>query len=168
MKKCIGTDFDPRQLRGAFGAFATGVTVVTTKANCGRLVGLTANSFSSLSLEPPLVLWSLVKRSPNLEIFERAEYFGISVLADCQESLALQYARPSENKFEGVDVINTSCGVPLIAGAHAHFLCKAVFSYEGGDHKIFVGQVETFDASDKSPLIFYRGAFRRVLEQEIC
>ncbi len=153
--------FDSRELRNAFGTFATGVTVITT-SGIDKPVGLTANSFSSLSLDPPLVLWSLVKASPSLDVFENATHFGVSVLADHQEAVAMQFARPSEDKFKGIPTEKTECGVPLIEGAHSHFLCKREFAYDGGDHVIFVGRVLSLSVAEAPPLVFHRGAFTRI------
>lgn len=152
---------DPRQLRAAFGQFATGVTVVTTKAQDGQLVGLTVNSFSSLSLNPPLVLWSLVKHSPNLQVFCDAPYFAVNVLSVHQDGVARQFATPVKNKFIGIESELSEQGVPLLAEAVAHFECSLAHVYEGGDHMIFVGKVENFRTFDNRPLLFHGGAFQQ-------
>ena len=111
---------DARALRRAFGQFATGVTIVTTRTPEGQTVGLTVNSFSSVSIDPPLVLWSLSKRSPNLQLFCDAPHFCINVLAEHQHEIASQFAKPLPDKFAGIEVVDGACGGPLLADAVAH------------------------------------------------
>lgn len=153
---------DPRELRDALGLFATGVTVVTAPGSEGEAVGITANSFSSLSLDPPLVLWSLALKSPSLGAFEEGKPFAINILKREQEALAMQFARPSDNKFDGVDYSLNACHVPLLDGAQAQLECTVEFTRVLGDHLLIVGRVDALNTSPGEPLVFYRGAFVQV------
>ncbi|MBY4866402.1 MULTISPECIES: flavin reductase family protein [Burkholderia] len=154
---------DPTQLRAAFGQFPTGVTVITTRAADGRKVGLTANSFSSLSLDPPLVLWSLRKLAPSRPDFVAATHFAINVLAHDQIELSRRFATPSADKFDGVPHVDAdSGGVPCLDGASARFVCRHVGHYEGGDHLLFIGQIEQLDVLRKPPLVFHAGQYRTI------
>lgn len=157
-------DLEPRALRKAFGQFATGVTIVTMRAPSGQTVGLTVNSFSSLSIDPPLVLWSLAKRSPNLQLFREAPHFCINVLAEDQHQIASQFATPIKDKFAGVQVEPGLHGSPVLANAVAHFECSRHDVYEGGDHLIFLGKVEQFCIFDKRPLLFHGGSFQQLAQ----
>src|SRR5688572_20547815 len=134
-------DFDPRDFRAALGLFATGVTIVTTRTASGDPIGLTANSFSSVSLSPPLVLWSLSLRSPNLSNFLQAPYFAINILAWDQVEIAQRFAQSIANKFEGVSCCEGVGGVPLVDNAAAQLECRNETRYYSGDHVIFVGHV---------------------------
>lgn len=153
---------DPRELRDALGLFATGVTVVTAPGGEGEPVGITANSFSSLSLDPALVLWSLALRSPSLSAFEEGKSFAINILQKDQEALALQFARPSDNKFQSVDYTLNARKVPLLEGAQAQLECTVEFTRVLGDHLLIVGRVDTLNTSPGEPLLFYRGAFAQL------
>jgi 3-hydroxy-9,10-secoandrosta-1,3,5(10)-triene-9,17-dione monooxygenase reductase component len=148
-----------RSFRHALGAFATGVTIVSTRSSDGIDVGLTANSFNSVSLDPPLVLWSLAKASRALPIFMGSGYFTIHVLAADQEAISARFARMSEDKFAGLDVERGLGGTPMLRDFSARFQCRTAFQYEGGDHMIFVGQVEAFDHTDRKPLVFHAGKY---------
>ena len=151
--------FDPRALRDALGTFATGVTVVTTVSTEGVPVGLTCNSFSSVSLSPPLVLWSLSLRSPNLSNFLQAPYFAINILAWDQVEIAQRFAQSIANKFEGVSCCEGLGGVPLVDNASAQLECRNETRYYSGDHVIFVGHVLKYMSCDRTPLIFCRGRY---------
>ncbi len=152
---------DARALRRALGHYPTGVTVVTARAADGRAVGLTVNSFASLSLDPPLVLWSLANRSPSLAVFRDGARFAINVLAAGQAELARRFANPAlPDKFDGVGLRAPWHGVPLLAGTIAWFGCSTLDAIAGGDHTLFIGRVETHATSDGEPLVFHRGAFR--------
>jgi flavin reductase (DIM6/NTAB) family NADH-FMN oxidoreductase RutF len=153
------TAIDPRHLRSALGSFATGVTIVTAQAATGRPVGLTCNSFASVSLNPPLVLWSLVTHSPNLAVFQEASHFTVNVLAATQGDLAMQFARSGDDKFAGVDWSPGHGGAPVLAGCVANFQCRSVDRYYGGDHIIFLGAVEAYASIADAPLLFSRGKF---------
>lgn len=152
--------FDRRDFRKALGQFATGVSVITSRAIDGRRVGMTANSFSSVSLEPPLVLWSLAKDSPSLVDFMGASHFAINVLAANQHHLSRQFSTPQPDKFSCVDCCESTAGVPLLNGVIARFLCRNVKQYDGGDHLIFIGEVEKYERFDGEPLVFHSGYYR--------
>jgi flavin reductase (DIM6/NTAB) family NADH-FMN oxidoreductase RutF/2-polyprenyl-6-methoxyphenol hydroxylase-like FAD-dependent oxidoreductase len=152
--------FDRRDFRNALGQFATGVTVVTTRDEEGRRVGLTANSFSSLSLDPPLLLFCLDRHAPSLPAFLDCGHFAINVLAADQHHLSRQFSTPAEDKFAGVEVVDGPGGVPLLEGVLARFTCRHVERYEGGDHLIFIGEVEEYETFGGEPLVFHSGFYR--------
>ncbi len=159
-------EIDQRDFRDALGHFATGVTIVTTVTGDGAPVGLTVNSFNSVSLDPPLVLWSLARSSRNLRVFTAAEHFAVNVLAADQADLAQRFAGRDEDKFAGVHWVPGAGGMPLIAGCAARFQCRVSFRYEGGDHLIFVGEVVALDQSGKPALVFHRGRYTTAEEPE--
>lgn len=146
-------------LRAALGCFATGVVVVTTLGDQGAPVGLTINSFNSVSLDPALILWSLAHSAPSIGAFRDHGGFAINILADDQIELCKQFARPSDNKFDGVMFDAGYKRVPLIAGAAAHLECRTYARYPGGDHEIYVGEVVGISTTEKPPLVFHRGRF---------
>lgn len=148
---------DPKELRRALGSFPTGVTVMTTLRPDGSPVGVTVNSFASVSLDPPLVLWSLVSHSPSLAAFHAASHFCVNVLAAAQEDLCLRFASPIPDKFAGVAWAPGQHGVPVLEECVANFECSTAFNNWGGDHVILVGRVERFEALDAVPLMFHRG-----------
>jgi 3-hydroxy-9,10-secoandrosta-1,3,5(10)-triene-9,17-dione monooxygenase reductase component len=147
------------QFRNALGAFATGVTIVTTRDRGGRDVGLTANSFNSVSLDPPLVLWSLAKTSLSLAAFSQCDHFAVHILAADQVILSDQFAKRGRDKFEGLVIERGESEIPLLTGCTARFRCRAAYQYEGGDHIIFVGEVISFDHSARPPLVFHGGGY---------
>ena len=151
--------FDPRDLRNALGTFSTGVTIVTTLDAGGGPIGFTCNSFSSVSLSPPLVLWSLSLRSPNLGNFLQAPHFAVNILAGDQLEIARRFSRSLSNKFEGVSHTRGVGGVPLITGAAAHLECRNETRYYSGDHVIFVGHVLHYAWRECAPLVFWRGRY---------
>ena len=146
-------------LRSALGSFVTGVTVITTSDEAGVDYGVTANSFNSVSLEPPLVLWSLSKNSSSLPAFASAARFAIHILASDQVDLSARFARRDTNKFADLKFERGEHGVPLLAGCSARFICRPAYSYEGGDHVIFVGEVVEFDHREIAPLAFHGGNY---------
>jgi 3-hydroxy-9,10-secoandrosta-1,3,5(10)-triene-9,17-dione monooxygenase reductase component len=150
---------DPRAFRNALGAFTTGVTVVTTRDGGGRDVGLTVNSFNSVSLDPPLVLWSLARNSASLPAFLAAEHFAVHILAADQEPLSNRFAQRGADKFAGLALERGAGGVPLLPGCAARFACRTAFRHEGGDHEIFVGEVLAFEAFERAPLVFHKGGY---------
>ena len=164
MNTKINTTWDKRDLRKALGSFGTGVTVVTSGNSQLRWVGVTANSFSSVSLEPPIVLWSLVSTSPNLEVFDQTERFVINVLALEQVELSKQFSKPLTDKFAGVDCVEGLGGVPVIQNCVATFECKTVQRILVGDHVLFLGQVENYVYEGKTPLLFCQGQYVQVAE----
>lgn len=149
---------DSRQLRNALGRFPTGVTVITTSAD-GKREGLTANSFSALSLDPPLVLWSIVRKSASLPGFLASGHFAINVLASNQPEMSHRFATPTADKFAGLEVRDGLGGSPLLPGALASFECETERTIEGGDHILFVGRVHRIRYSDGDPLIFSGGRY---------
>jgi flavin reductase (DIM6/NTAB) family NADH-FMN oxidoreductase RutF len=157
-----GCQFDPKHFRSALGQFPTGVTVITTRTADGRRIGLTANSFSSLSLDPPLVLWSLAKPAPSRTDFVAATHFAINMLADDQLHLSRTFATASADKFAGVACMDGPGGVQLIEGSSAHFVCRNIGQYDGGDHLIFIGEVEAYESFRRAPLVFHAGSYRVV------
>lgn len=150
---------DPRALRDALATFTTGVTIVTTRDAEGAPFGVTVNSFNSVSLEPPLVLWSLAKTSRSLEAFQRAEHWAVHILSTEQDALSTRFARAGENKFEGIELESGIQDMPLLPRCTTRLQCRTSFRYEGGDHIIFVGQVVAFDRSDRAPLVFHGGKY---------
>ena len=152
--------FDARDYRKALGQFATGVTVVTARSADGRRIGLTVNSFSSVSLNPPLVIWSLARNAGNFSDFTSATHFAINVLGAGQHHLSRQFSTPLPDRFAGVECADGKGGCPLLAGAIAHFVCKTVQQYDGGDHTIFLGEVEEYKWFDGEPLVFHSGRYR--------
>ncbi len=152
---------DPRDFRNALGTFGTGVTIVTAMAADGTPYGVTCNSFASVSLNPPLVLWSLGMFSQGLTIFQNASHFTVNVLSVSQQELALQFAKSSGDKFNGVEWKPGLGNAPILAGSVASFQCRAANRYYGGDHVIFLGAVETYTYNKQEPLLFARGGFGR-------
>lgn len=150
---------DARQLRTALGRFPTGVTVITTRTPDGTLTGLTANSFAALSLDPPLVLWSLRHSSPSLARFVESGHFAINVLSAAQSDLSHRFATPHENKFDGVEFDEGFGGSPRLSGVLACFECRTETTVQGGDHLLFIGRVHALAFSDGEPLIFNAGRY---------
>lgn len=153
------TQIDPRALRDAFGCFMTGVTVVTTIDAAGKPQGFTANSFSSVSLDPPLLLVSLANSSRNLETFTAGAGFAINILSEGQKELSGTFARPSEDRFANVYWRKGPVGSPLIAGVSAWFDCTLDQTVLAGDHTILIGRVGGFEATPAAGLGYYRGAY---------
>jgi flavin reductase (DIM6/NTAB) family NADH-FMN oxidoreductase RutF len=152
-------EFDTRHFRQALSQFATGVTVITTRLEDGSFLGLTASSFNSVSLTPPLVLWSLSKTSGSLPVFSGNSHYVINILAADQAELAERFARRSANRFEGVDFELSHTGLPILKGGAAWFECHNRSRYPEGDHVIFVGEVERCDMHVKQVLVFHGGRF---------
>ncbi|WP_340620259.1 flavin reductase family protein [Xenorhabdus siamensis] len=153
-------EFETRTLRTLLGCYPTGVAIVATRTTDGRNVGLTINSFASLSLEPPLILWSLINHSPNLSVFRNCEYFTISILGCDHQELALRFANPRvENKFQGIPVQETPEGMPSIDGAIATLVCANRQQTHLGDHMLMIGQVKRIASIEGKPLVFHAGMF---------
>jgi flavin reductase (DIM6/NTAB) family NADH-FMN oxidoreductase RutF/flavin-dependent dehydrogenase len=152
---------DLRELRHALGQFATGVTVATTRAADGRPVGITANSFASVSLEPPLVLWCLARDAGSLHAFRECTHFGVNVLSSSQHHVSRLFATHGADKFGGgTEVRDGPSGVPLLEGVLAHFVCRNVRQIEAGDHVVVIGEVESYEVHEGEPLVFHSGAYR--------
>ena len=152
--------FDTARYRQALGTFATGITVVTTRAPDGTLAGVTCNSFNSLSLSPPLVLWSLRKDSRSLPAFQDAGHFAVNVLAHDQEAVSRTFASRAENRFAQVDHRPGVAGLPLIEGAVSRFQCRLRQEVDGGDHVLFIGEVLDFAHEPRPALVFHEGAYK--------
>lgn len=150
---------DARALRDAFGCFMTGVTVVTTLDAAGRPLGFTANSFASVSLDPPLLLVSISNRSANLEGFTGGPGFAVNILAEHQRDVSATFARPSEDRFAGIYWRRGPVGSPLLAGVSAWFDCTLERAIPAGDHTILIGRVGAFEATAHPGLGYYRGAY---------
>ena len=149
--------FEALDLRRAMGGFATGVTVVTSRSPSGQAAGVTVNSFCSVSLDPPLVLWCLARRAPSLPVFARASHFAIHVLSSDQAALSRRFSRPAEDKFAGLMTADGLGGVPLLDGAAVRFECRREHDYESGDHLILIGRIERYCYCDRAPLLFHVG-----------
>ena len=154
---------DPAEFKDALGCFATGITVVTAVGPRGKLIGITANSFNSVSLDPPLILFSLNRRAYSLRAFLSTQTFAVNVLREDQEALSQNFAQALEDKWSGVDYETWDTGCPILTDALASFECKIRHTYHGGDHVIFVGEVLrlTHDPEGR-PLLFYRGRYQNV------
>lgn len=150
---------EPAALRSAMARYATGVCIATTLTEDGDPAGLTITSFNSLSLDPPLVLWSLGLNSSNLDSFRSNDRFGISILPYEMHELARSFARSGGDKFAGVAVDTGQSGVPLIAGALVQMICVTEAQYPAGDHILFLGRVTSLAVGDGAPLVFYNSAF---------
>ena len=147
---------DTDAFRRALSCFATGVAVVTALDDAGGNVGITINSFSSVSLDPPLILWSVARDSQNYEVFVRARHFAVHVLASHQEELVERFASRDEKKFDGLECGQGLHGMPILPDHIACFECSTEHIYPGGDHKIIVGRVHRFEDREADPLVLHR------------
>lgn len=145
--------------RACLGQFATGITVVTCRSAAGHRCGITANSFSSVSLEPPLILWNIAKESNSLKDFLAAEHFAVHILTAEQEPLSRHFARTDHTLFDNVSYTDSQHGVPLFPDCLAVFECSTHAIYEAGDHYIIVGHVDSFSWEHGNPLLFFRGSY---------
>jgi flavin reductase (DIM6/NTAB) family NADH-FMN oxidoreductase RutF len=151
--------FGERHFRDALAQFATGVTVIAVRAPDGRYVGFTANSFNSVSLDPPLVVWSLGRSGSHLAAFEAAERYTINVLAHDQVALARRFSREHQDRFAGVRYRIGAAGAPLIEGCVAWFECRHYARHRVGDHVMFIGEVETCERRNDAGLVFHHGRY---------
>lgn len=152
--------FSAQEFRAALGMFATGVTIVTARGADGQVIGLTANSFNSVSLTPPLVLWSLSRAAASMAVFSAGSHYAINVLAADQKELAERFARKGADRWSGVTFDQGAGGAPLLHGAAATFECFNRSRYEEGDHVIFVGEVERVThRPHASPLLYHGGRY---------
>ena len=159
-RRAVAPSFSTADFRAALGMFATGVTIVTARGADGEPVGLTANSFNSVSLEPPLVLWSLARSAGSMPAFERGSHYAINILAADQHALAERFASKASDRFKGLAFREGAGGSPILEGAAAVFECFNRSRYEEGDHVIFVGEVERCEQrSGAQPLIFHGGRY---------
>ena len=157
----LAEPFDTKEYRRAMGVFPTGVAIITTRDSSAEPAGLTCNSFVSVSLEPPLVLWSMRKASKSIEIFRETQSFAINVLAEDQDHLSQRFATTSiEKKFENVAWTSGHLDLPLIEHCVARFQCTTFSKHDAGDHIIFIGKVEHFEVvRESSSLVFYKGGY---------
>lgn len=153
------THFDGKAFRRTLGAFTTGVTIVTTVDEAGRAYGVTANSFSSVSLDPPLILWSQSLTSSSYEAFRHSERFVVNILAEHQIPVSNQFAKSGGDKFLGIPVSMGLGGVPIIEDCSAYLECVKVAVHPGGDHVIYIGQVERIHRGPNQPLAFGDGRY---------
>ncbi|HWW46408.1 MAG TPA: flavin reductase family protein [Xanthobacteraceae bacterium] len=155
---------DDRQFRFALGEFATGVAVITARSKSGELIGMTMSSFNSVSLDPPLILFSVDRKALSLPAMEEAEGYAVNVLAKHQASIANQFARRMADKWSDIERTVGHAEAPLINGALAHFECTPYATYDGGDHVIFVGRVVRYATHPQkpAPLVFFRGRYQNL------
>jgi flavin reductase (DIM6/NTAB) family NADH-FMN oxidoreductase RutF len=156
--------FDQARFRQALGRFATGVAVVTGLAQDGARLGITVSSFNSVSLAPPLILFSIARRTNSFPAWQAARHYAVNILSEHQEALSDRFARPLADKWDGVETIAGRHGLPILQGALAVLECAAHARHDGGDHEIFVGRVEDLligTAPDR-PLVFFSGRYRRL------
>lgn len=157
--------FDEARFRQALGRFATGVAVVTALAPDGEPLGITVSSFNSVSLLPPLVLFSIARRANSFPAWQAARHYAVNVLSEQQETLSDRFSRPLADKWDGVATVAGRHGVPLLPGTLAVLECAAHARHEGGDHEIFVGRVEALrigEGPSPRPLVFFSGRYRRL------
>jgi flavin reductase (DIM6/NTAB) family NADH-FMN oxidoreductase RutF len=152
-------EFDSLHFRNALSQFATGVTIITTRLPDGSFLGLTASSFNSVSLDPPLVLWSLAQTANSLPVFTGNSHYVINILSGNQATLAERFAKRIDNRFEGVEFELSRTGLPILKGVAAWFECHNRSRYPEGDHVIFVGEVERCNATPQPALVFHAGKF---------
>ncbi len=158
-------DPDVRAFRDTLGMFPTGVTVITARGPGSEPVGPTVSSFNSVSLAPPLVVWSLSGHLPSVPIFETAAVYAINVLAEDQQDISQRFASRGEDKFAGLAFTEGEGGVPILAGCCASFQCRQFARHPGGDHVVFIGEVLAFERdAAKRPLLFQGGAYRRLAD----
>ena len=147
-----------KNLRNVLSKFATGVTVVSTIDNDGKPVGMTANSFTSVSLDPPLVLWNIGINQPSYDAFLKAKGYSVNILSKDQKDICDLFSSSIDDKFNDIDYILSDNGFPIIQKSLAWFDCIKWNNYPGGDHQILVGEVKNFYANEKDPLIFWNGS----------
>ena len=152
-------NFDQADFRKTLGQFATGVTIVTTLDLEQEPVGITCSSFNSLSMDPPLILWSLAKTAFSLPAFEASKYFNVHILCSDQDQLSNNFAKASTDKFKHVKYKKGLGDTPVLEKYAALFECKTKYKYEGGDHIIFVGEVISFTHEETKPLVFHGGSY---------
>jgi flavin reductase (DIM6/NTAB) family NADH-FMN oxidoreductase RutF len=160
IQNALPPNFSSLEFRAALGTFATGVTIVTARGSDGTPVGLTASSFNSVSLNPPLVLWSLARSAGSMSTFERGSHYAIHILAADQRALAERFASKTADRFAGLSLDSNAQGPPILEGAAAVFECFNRSQYQEGDHVIFVAEVERCRCRlDADPLIFHGGRY---------
>jgi flavin reductase (DIM6/NTAB) family NADH-FMN oxidoreductase RutF len=153
---------DRNELRRVMGHFATGVTIITTVSKEGAPAGLTANAFTSVSLDPALLLVSVDRKAESWPHFEQSKVFTVNILSDDQETLSRKFAVSGGDKFQGVAYHMGANGVPILEGVLAYLECKLWATYDGGDHTLFLGLIDQAEAREAKPLLFYRGGYRAI------
>lgn len=156
--------FDAKELRRVMGQFATGVTVITTRDDAGKLYGLTANAVTSLSLVPPLVVICVDRKAESFVHFYASKRFVVNILSEQQQEISARFAKSGGEKFEGVAYKTGPHGTAILDGALAHLDCRIVASHEGGDHVLHVGEVEHAEVTGGAPLLFFQGQYRRLAD----
>lgn len=149
---------DPKEFRRCLGEFCTGVAIITAHWD-GAKYGMTSNSFASVSLEPPLILWSIRRESTSFEAFSKCSHFAVNILADNQVDLSNRFSKSGPDKFEGVAWSEGEGRVPLLDGTVANFECVSHQAHDGGDHVILVGQVTRYSRQSRQPLVFSKGRY---------
>jgi flavin reductase (DIM6/NTAB) family NADH-FMN oxidoreductase RutF/DNA-binding IclR family transcriptional regulator len=159
-------EFDAGAFRRCLGEFVTGVTVITTVGRDGKAYGVTANSFSSVSLDPPLVLWSMRLNASTFPVYSEADFFGINILAEDQVEVSNRFAKSGPDRFEGVATTASSTGVPMIDGCLAQLECRREVNYPGGDHVVFICRVQRIRTSSRKPLALRSGKYMSIFSHE--
>ena len=154
--------FTQTEFRNALGSFATGVCIITTLGKSGQKVGMTANSFNSVSLTPPLILWSIGKSTNCFDDFIAADTFAVHILAADQQDLSNRFATSGEDRFGKIQCTDGLSGIPILPHYSACFECKAANQFDGGDHIIMTGEVVRFSDNQLDPLLFYRGSYHKL------
>ena len=155
----MNTAFEPREFRDALSSFATGVTIVTSRDKDNEPIGMTASSFNSVSVDPPLILWSVTKSALSANAYKEAEYFAVHILSAHQSDLSNKFATSGENKFAGLDYDYDAYDMPALPNVACRFSCKTWAVHEGGDHWIIVGEVLGFERNVTEGLIFAGGSY---------
>lgn len=163
LKTMDNVQIDPMKFRRALGNFATGVTIMTAQNAEGEKVGVTANSFNSVSLDPALILWSIDKKSSSLHVFEQATHFAVNILSGSQIELSNKFSRRNIDKYEGTSYREGAGAAPILDNCSAVFECERHQILEGGDHWIIVGKVVNFYDEGRSPLVYHQGAYSGVI-----
>jgi len=156
---------DPRKFRNALGKFPTGVVVATARTRGGELIGMTMNSFNSVSLDPPLILFSIHRKAMSFAAWQAISHYAVNVLNEDQEQVSNQFARSSGNKWEGLTILTGKNGAPMLPNAAVVFECEHYARHDGGDHEIFVGRVEALHEhafTGQRPLVFFEGRYRQL------
>jgi len=152
---------EPRSLRQLLGQYATGITVVTALDVNQRKIGMTANSFTSVSLDPPLILWNIAKSATHFEDFKQAEYFAINILNEDQYLESKHFSKSADDKFEGLDDVDEYMGIPILNKSLTTFVCRQYELHEAGHHYIIVGQIEACRNQMGNPLVFHNGQYKQ-------
>ena len=152
------------EFRHALGRFASGVTVITTKDKSGRRHGITVSAFSSVSLEPPLILVCIEKRTGSHQAFVESEFFNVNILEESQQHFSDHFASQLPNKFDGIECFETARGLPFLKDSLVHLECRLAHAHESGDHTIFVGEIQTSSVRDGKPLVYFHGGYRKLEE----